>query len=199
MLGIGEHAHDDDAGSARGQHLIQIALVDAADREPGPGSAEPRRRTGPGRARAPDGPAWSAWATPDPCRSSRPRGSAAAAGRLGRACEDRPMSGCGPISCRATATGRSSWPRCSTSAPHAKATSARSLTASSAPCAAHARRNTSRYRSSWPASRPFCRNWTMSTPLLSTSSRNRGRSPWRSRASVHRYSRAAASRSRRSG
>ena len=27
----------------------------------------------------------------------------------------------------------------------------------------------------------------MSTPLPSTSSRNRGRSPWRSLASVHRY------------
>src|SRR5216683_2460137 len=76
--------------------------------------------------------------------------------------------------------------------------SARSLTDSSAPCLSQLARNTSSSANSGPASRPFCRSWIISTPAPSTASRNSGRSPCRSRASVHRYSRDAASLARRS-
>src|ERR1700722_1457534 len=108
------------------------------------------------------------------------------------------MIGPGPRIRRATGSGRSSCPRWSTSAPAARATSARSLTASSALCLRQASANTSSSASSSPASRPFSRSWTMSTPPPRTASRNSGRSPWARRASVHRYSRASASRNRNS-
>ncbi len=51
--------------------------------------------------------------------------------------------------------------------------------------------NVSRQRSSSRASMPFCRSCTMSTPPASTASRKSARSPWRCRASVHRYRRAS--------
>ena len=141
-------------------------------------------RAGPGRS--PGGPAWSASST-----AARRRSSPLRARRPPR----RPEPGCGCCGRsagpgrrmrRATGTGRSSWPRWSTSAPAARATSARSFTASSRPCRRQASANTSSSASSSRASRPFSRSCTMSTPAPSTASRNCSRSPGSRRASVHR-------------
>ena len=92
------------------------------------------RRAPAGPGRSPGGPAWSAWSTAARRRSSRRPGSAAAASACAGLWLLRPMSGPGPRMRRATGTGRSSWPRWSTSAPAASATSARSFTASRRPC-----------------------------------------------------------------
>ncbi|OLT47994.1 hypothetical protein BJF85_14010 [Saccharomonospora sp. CUA-673] len=104
------------------------------------------------------------------------------------------MTTSSPTTRRATGTGRSSWPRCSTSAPEASAMSARSFTASSAPRAAQtSARRSSAASSSRASSAGFSRSWTMSTPPASAASTNSTRS---GRIGVHRYNRASARRVR---
>ena len=90
--------------------------------------------------------------------------------------------------------GRSSWPRWRTSAPAARAMSARSLTANRAPWRSAASRSTAAASSSGPASACLSRSWIRSTPAPRTASAN---SPRSGRIGVHTYSREAASRSRR--
>ena len=108
---------------------------------------------------------------------------------------------------RAIGSGRSSWPRCSTSAQAARAISARSLTATNALWRRAASASTSSAASSSRASNgpncfspaePLSRSWMMSTPPASAASANAARSPRSRRASVHRYSDADASRASRS-
>src|SRR5215218_5266831 len=95
---------------------------------------------------------------------------------------------------RAQPMGRSSWPRWSTSAPAARAMSARSLTANRAPWRSAASRSTADAASSGPASACLSRSWIRSTPAPRTASAN---SPRSGRIAVHTYNREAASRSRR--
>src|SRR5690606_7050180 len=118
---------------------------------------------------------------------------------------ERPITTSGPRMRRAYHGGRSPWPRCSTSAPAASARSARSFTATGAPCLrAAAFSSASAPSSALAASGPnFCspgdplsRSWMMSTPPASAASANLARSPFSRRASVHRYNRAEARRSR---
>ena len=209
VLGAGDRAHDDDSAGARRQHLGQPLFVDSADREPRfvrcqfGGGRGTRSRPGAGRPGLVGGPAEhgpTQKSVDGPIREST--SSAAAALACARSWVDRPITGRGPMMSRAIGSGRSSWPRCSTSAPAANAMSARSLTASSAPWRRAASASISSASSSCRASsgpnccspaEPLSRSWMMSTPPASAASANSARSPRSRRASVQRYSDAVAS------
>ena len=119
VVGRGDRAHDDDSASSRRKHLGQPLLVDAADREPwfvrchfGGGADQVeagRRPAGFGRG----GPARADAEVVD-----------LLGGRSARLCRGRAWTGRsagrGPMMSRAIGSGRSSWPRCSTSAPAAQ-------------------------------------------------------------------------------
>ena len=159
-----------------------------------------RRRSAPAPGPAPGGPVWWAWASTGRRRSSRPGRRPRRPPARGHGWTVRAATS-GPTMSRATSSGRSPCPRCSTSAPAARAMSARSLTANKAPCRRAASARISHAASSSRASSgpnrcspadPLSRSWMMSTPPARAASANSARSPRSRRASVHRYSRAAA-------
>ena len=91
--------------------------------------------------------------------------AAQAAWTCSREWVESPTSASGPASRRASATGRSSWPTWTPSAPQAATRSGRSLRMNSARCSVAARRNGSASAiSSWAERRDFSRSWTMSAP-----------------------------------
>ena len=162
------------------------------------GQAPTAPRAPAGRGRSPGVPAWSASSRPARRRSSR---------RRARRRPRPPGPGCG-CSARSPAripgsparpapAGRPGPGAARRRPPRAPRPPGRSPPAGGR--AAGTRRRTPRADpSSSRASRPFSRSWMMSTPAPSTASRNGTRSPRDRRASVHRYSRAPASRVRRS-
>ena len=109
----------------------------ARRRRPRPrgGSARARRRAAPPSSASPrPGPAliWSGRASPV---------AASAASNCSGEWVERPTRAPGPASARASATGMSSWPTWTPSAPHASTSSGWSFKKKSAPCASAARRN----------------------------------------------------------
>ena len=188
--GLGDRPHDDDPAGPGGEHLVQPGVVDPADREPRSGRLPAGHRAHqvePGRRPARLGRGRPARADAEVVDAGLVGGRRRLVRAVRRAADHhvvRRRSG-GP-----SPTGRSSWPRCSTSAPAASATSARSFTASSAPCRAHASASTSSAASSARASSapsaPLSRSWTTSTPPASAASANSARSPRAVRASVQR-------------
>ena len=119
------------APRAGGDDRGDVGRVDPADREPRHAAARRRPRGGRGRARRPGGRAWSASRAPGRRRRSRRRARGVdLLGRVRRA-PDEPRPA--PASARASATGMSSWPTCTPSAPAARARSGRSLRMNSAP------------------------------------------------------------------
>ena len=141
--GLGDRAHDRRRARApAATHGADRAGVDAADREPRQRRVRGRvaRRA---RARPPGGPAWSASRAPARRRCSRRR-SASPASTCAGECVDCPTSASAPTSARASATGRSSWPTWTPSAPAAATRSGRSLRMNSAPARAQRARGRSR-------------------------------------------------------
>src|SRR5215469_1461974 len=97
------------------------------------------------------------------------------------------MKASGPINARASFTGKSSWPRCTPSAPAARAMSARSLTMNGTPSRRHKRAASRAAASSSPSSKRFSRSCTISTPPRTAASMSPSR-PSFGDASVTRYS-----------
>ena len=137
VLGLGDRPDHHDPAHAVHQHLVEVVQVDAADAEPRPVRVQGRRVLEQGRARGRTarlggcGPDRAAAEVVD---ALLPAAAVASSAEW----VDRPMMMSSPRIRRATSTGRSPWPRWSTSGRAAKATSARSLTASSLPCRSQA-------------------------------------------------------------
>ena len=134
-----QHAHP---RRARAEHVREVARVEAADRE------ERHRGVG-GRVAdelEPDGRAARLGrrlvdrADADVVDQARRRPRRSRSG----AWVERPTSMSGPTSSRTSATGMSSWPTWTPSAPASRATHGRSLTISSAPSRSHSARAASR-------------------------------------------------------
>ena len=186
VVGLGDRAHDHDPRRAALEHLVHVAGVEPADREPGlapPCSPRARRSAGPRRG----GPAWSASRAPGrprgsrrrrPRRRPRPGRARASSGR---------RSGPRPTAARACAGDSSSCPTCTPSAPHASTRSGRSLRMKSASWPVNARAAATIPSSSSVLSR----SWIRSTPPRTAAAiQSRGS------AGQTRYRRAVARRSR---
>src|SRR4051794_1107074 len=114
-------------------------------------------------------------------------------------CVDRPTRWSGPAWARASATGTSSWPTWTPSAPHASTRSGRSFKMNSAPCSRAVRRKGSESDTSSSAQRgPFSRSWTMSVPPRRAACRSAVGSRPFGRPSQTKYRRASRRRRRRS-
>ena len=187
VVGLGDRAdHDDPAARRpRAPRRGRSASMPPIANQGRVGAARPRTGSGPGRG--PAGPAWSASARSGRRRSSRRPARRRPPSTSARSWVERPISGV--VARRCAARGRHRQvvlAEVQHVGAGGRATSARSLTASSAPCRRAASANTSSSASSSRASRPFSRSCTMSTPPRSAASRNSARSPRSRRASVHR-------------
>ena len=120
------------------------------------------------------------WRTSSPRRRSRRRrpGPRAPGPRCGWR---RPRIMPGRSSGRATRAGRSSWPRCTPSAPTARARSTRSFTMKVTPAAAQRARRRSASGSSRPDGHSFSRSWTSRQPPATAAARSSTRSRPRAR------------------